>query len=1157
MKIVRLPKWFLFSLLPPLFLIAALAFLLTTESGFRLLLTACDSLAGPIFSVERVQGRFLDSWRLKKVQIHIDGVVDVALDELSCSWKPVALVDKDLQVDRIGVQGLVLRLADSGDEKTGSSPIVLPDIHFPLSLRVQDLQVRDAEIYFPGSSEPFVVNELALKASGHDDQVTIGRLKVDTPDYGGELQGKVQLSATWPLAISGAWRVTDPGIGDLSGSVEAEGDLETLSVSIETKTPAHARVQGQLSGILDDLHWQATGETEHFQLGDIQVDLPIDGALSVVEASGTMETYGGTLAADIHYQSYPRVQARAEVQGDYSGLNIHSLRILLDEANLTTRGRISWADGFSWQAEVEGEQLDPARFASQWPGKIDALLHSKGKWAADKLTADLEIDRLQGELRGFPLTGSGRAGIDGKTLSVDALHLQSGSSQFRVNGRANSELDFTFQAGSDDLASLLPESSGVFQLQGTVSGSREQPRLSMTLDGSDFKVQDSMLQSLKAVVNADLAGEGSIDADVEAGGIHVQGETISKAHLRMKGTQEKHRVDLSLGSSLGALQLVVAGGLQQREWQGELSELLLQSNQFGEWKIEKPVTLQLAEKSCEVSEFSLVQDQVRISLAGKWQQQGGWQLHGDVDDFSLQLLEEWNLLTPKLDGVLTASLMAGGQGATPDQAEIVVSVPDLSLTAEDEDGEIRTWHWTGNDLKARLENGEARVTAQTLFQDGSVAEIEVAVGNCCDFTKPEDMSLDGKLDLNFKDLSPMAPLSGYMVKGEGRFGGSFALRGTLASPTLQGKMALADGEIHIPDAGVAVQELELSVAGDGTANRVGLTLVSEGGRLKAEGVVKQSPQKQWQADFTVKGEDFKAVDLAEYQATVSPDLHFVYEADGTALNGTVTVEKARIAPVGFQGSVSSSRDVVVVDAEGEQEKKTLTLSLDLTVVMGKEVEVDAFGVKGHLDGRLKISQDPGQAMTGLGSLNLRDGTFVFKSVDLKINRGLVFYQGGPIDDPGLDVQANKEVDDKEVGVRLTGSVSHMEMNLFSNPSMDDSDILAYLLAGHDMSSSSETEGSMLGAAAASLGIGKGGAFLSDITEGTGLDVSLAGGAEASDISLVVGKEIYKDLYISYGKGLTDSTGSFKARYDLKYGFSVETETTSEATGSDLFWSLER
>jgi translocation and assembly module TamB len=788
---------------------------------------------------------------------------------------------------------------------------------------------------------------------------------------------------------------------------------------------------------------------------------------------------------------------------------------------------------------------------------MDTVLHSQGKWTVDKLTADLTIDRLQGELRGFPLAGSGSAGLEGKTLTVDALHLQSGSTYFQANGRAGNELDLTFQAKSDNLASLLPESSGVFQLQGTVSGSRDKPSLAMTLDGSKLTFQEYAMQSLKAEVNIDLADKGHIAADLKAGGIYVQGQTINKAQLRVLGNREKHRMELSVASSPGNVQLVATGGVQKREWQGDLSNFLLQTSQFGDWQILKPVNLHLSGNNCEVSEFNLVHDQVRISLAGKWQQQGGWQLHGGVEHFSLQLLEEWDLLTQKLGGVLTASVMAEGQGTIPEQAEIVVSVPDLSLTTEDEDGEIRSWHWTGNDLQARLKNNEAHVTAQTLFQDGSVAKLEVSLGNCNDFTKPEEMAIDGTLDLNLKDLSPLAPLSGYMVNGEGRFTGSCALQGTVARPSFQGKMVLEDGEIQIPDAGIVVQELELSVAGDTTANRVGLTLVAGDGTLKAEGVVKQSQQKQWQADFTIQGTDFLAVDLSEYRAVVSPDLHFVYGEAGTALNGTVTVEKARIAPTGSRGTVSSSRDVVVVDADGEQEKKTLPLSLDLEMVMGEEVEVDAFGVKGHLDGSLKISQEPGQIMTGLGSLNLRDGTFTFKGTSLKINRGLVFYQGGPLEDPGLDVQAGKEVDDKVVGIQLTGSVSRMDMKLFSSPTMDDSDILAYLLVGHGMSTSNEQEGSMLGAAAATLGIGKGGSFLSTIEKKTGFDVSLAGGEKASDVSLVVGKKINKDLYISYGKGLTDSEGTFKARYNLKHGFSVETETTSEAGGADLFWSLER
>jgi autotransporter translocation and assembly factor TamB len=54
----------------------------------------------------------------------------------------------------------------------------------------------------------------------------------------------------------------------------------------------------------------------------------------------------------------------------------------------------------------------------------------------------------------------------------------------------------------------------------------------------------------------------------------------------------------------------------------------------------------------------------------------------------------------------------------------------------------------------------------------------------------------------------------------------------------------------------------------------------------------------------------------------------------------------------------------------------------------------------------------------------------------------------------------------------------------------------------------------------------------------------------------MGKEIYKDLYIIYGKDLTGAGGTFKARYDLKYGFSVETATNAKTNGADLLWSWE-
>ncbi|MCI5224811.1 MAG: hypothetical protein D3924_19625, partial [Candidatus Electrothrix sp. AR4] len=195
-----------------------------------------------------------------------------------------------------------------------------------------------------------------------------------------------------------------------------------------------------------------------------------------------------------------------------------------------------------------------------------------------------------------------------------------------------------------------------------------------------------------------------------------------------------------------------------------------------------------------------------------------------------------------------------------------------------------------------------------------------------------------------------------------------------------------------------------------------------------------------------------------------------------------------------------------------------------------------------LDGSLQINAKPGYPITGHGNLDLRDATFnvekevleIFKGDVLKpledvmkpfedilereenileLSQGRIFYQGGPIDDPGLDIQASRTIDDVKVGLRLTGSANNMEVVPFSDPAMDESELLSYLL--------------------------------------TGQNIFKSGG------QVMVGKEIYKDLYISYGKDLVGSGGTFKAHYDLKYGFSVETATSSKTNGADLLWSLER
>ncbi|XOF34270.1 MAG: translocation/assembly module TamB domain-containing protein [Candidatus Electrothrix sp. YB6] len=1368
---------FLFALLGIAFVVA-----LTTEPGFQLLLRTADRLSGSVFSVHQIEGHLLSRWRLEKVQVHLQDTVDVAADELRLSWSPEKLLEKRLVLHQVAAQGLTVRPA-SGREKEQEKdrPPVLPEIRLPFAIDIEDLQLRDGRIFSPGKAEPFVIREFVLRASARNTQqktrVDIQRLKLDSPQYGADLQGQVAFHDAWPLSLQGTWRVADPGINDLKGSLKAAGDMNRLAVDLALAAPAEVTLQGQLTDILTDLHWQAKAKTGHFHLNDIKVDVPVDGALTIVEASGTTGSYQGTLAADIHYQGYPAVRAEAEVTAaDYAGLTIHSLTVshgasaltlrgmmhwqggfswqaelesrevdpslvaaqwpgkisglirsrgkltasgkelsvnidqlrgellgfpltgsggmeldkqginlktlklqagsaraevdgriaadasldlavqasaedisaflpeysgsiqlqgtangnpknpgiavslqgtdldingyalrnlqseldadlimegkesgmtinkfslLLNEAMpLSATGHIGWGDGLSWQAELTGKQLDPSLFLPQWPGKISAAIRSQGKKDADKLVADVRLDRLDGELRSHPLSGSGRAQINGTAVLLDNLHLQLGTADLQVNGSADptGQFDLTFQADAKKLATFLPDAAGQFHVQGKLSGTREQPDLALDLQASALQFKNYSVNKLDSRIKADLAKNGVIDAEIRINGLRIKEEEISRASLQVQGSTEQHTLHFSADSRRGKAQLTAAGGMQEQQWQGKLTELVLFSRQFGDWKTLRPAELLFSATDCAVTDFTLGHDPLQIALSGTWNQENGWQVDSaEAKDFALSLLKEWDLPVPDLDGMANVSLTAQGKGAIPEQAELTVTLPQLSLTTvnDAEDAEEKSgktvWRWEDNKITARLRENTAMLQVQTRFQDGSDTDLDVTVKNCGDFSQPEAMPLSGQLNLNIRDLQPFARFSNDAVQANGGLAGTVRFTGTAGSPGLNGEIALTnsadrEGEIYLPAAGINLKKISLGLEGNGRSNKVKVQLASGAGILQAEGVVQhliqQNTDQQWTADFTLSGKDFQAVNLPEYRVVISPDLHLLYGKTGTTLNGTVVLPKATIAPVGFSGAVSSSKDVIVVDEDGTEQQGTSPIFLDLKLVMGKEVALNTFGLKGFLDGSLQINAKPGGPVTGLGSLDLRDATFEFEGNVLQLSRGRVFYQGGPIDDPGLDIQASRETDKIEVGLRLAGKVNDMNMRLYSNTPMEDSEILSYLLTGQDISKSSSGQDAALSPAAATLGKVGGGALLKQVDPlGTLdmenlVDLSIGGGDDASDVSLVMGKEIYKDLYISYGKDLTGAGGTFKARYDLKYGFSVETATNAKTSGADLLWSWE-
>ncbi len=306
-------------------------------------------------------------------------------------------------------------------------------------------------------------------------------------------------------------------------------------------------------------------------------------------------------------------------------------------------------------------------------------------------------------------------------------------------------------------------------------------------------------------------------------------------------------------------------------------------------------------------------------------------------------------------------------------------------------------------------------------------------------------------------------------------------------------------------------------------------------------------------------ENFPLIDLPEYEIIAEPDIDLFFSSEEGKISGKLFLPRGRIAPAGGASTVTTSGDVIFVDEKKKKKGKKWSLSTDLLIELGDEIRLDSYGLQSRLEGRLALKDVPGRGRTGRGEVVVREGTFSIYGRSLDIERGRLLFAGGPIDNPGIDVRAQRTIDETVVGVDIGGTVHDLEVNLFSNPHMRENEILAFLVVGKSMSkTSSEEEENALSAATASLGLLGADALVGGIGKHIPLDeIHLEGSRDAEDMSIVVGKNITKDLFIGYDHNFFDSTGEFRARYNLGRGFSFETRSSVDSTSGDLLYSIER
>ncbi|MDM8563177.1 translocation/assembly module TamB domain-containing protein, partial [Candidatus Marithioploca araucensis] len=421
----------------------------------------------------------------------------------------------------------------------------------------------------------------------------------------------------------------------------------------------------------------------------------------------------------------------------------------------------------------------------------------------------------------------------------------------------------------------------------------------------------------------------------------------------------------------------------------------------------------------------------------------------------------------------------------------------------------------------------------------------------------------------FADLGILPTLVSQVEYTQGEINMDMKLGGTMETPQMQGQIRVQNVATDLPKFGLEIKALNMKILAEKEEFTLQGSLKSGKGKLNLKGTAKllSTTDLNWKANLNIAGKNFKVIDTADAWGIASPNINVKAVPDLVDVRGKITIPELAITPSkATSEAVTSSKDVVIVNPiEPEPEEKkgsqAIAISSHVTIILGDKVTFDGAGFTSRFGGKVIASNKPGKITVGNGELYIIKGRYNAYGQNLKIDRGRVFFSGGPIENPGLDIEAYRRIkrkgDDNVIaGVHIQGTAQSPKIVLYSKPPFDETNILSYIVLGKPAADASKGEGDILLNAAAALPLKYG----DKLTKKMGKDLGLEAGISTEDgieqAAFVLGKYLSPGLYVSYGIGLFDGKNVLRMRYELTKRLMLETETGTES-GVDLRYTLER
>jgi translocation and assembly module TamB len=963
------------------------------------------------------------------------------------------------------------------------------------------------------------------------------------------------------FALEADLALSQPDYGEASVTLRGEyGEERFHAERLQIATPAGSRLQ--LSG--DYLPDAELGRFD-VQLAWQDLRWPLQGEPSQVESSqgalrihGAPSAYDYRLDTELKIPGQPSARIESVGNGDLQRLRLEQLLAIVEPGRLRGEGEFRWEPTLSWRLLFEGKGIDPARWVDELPGSIDLKGETGGQSGTAGLSAEIHLAQLQGRVRNYPVAAQGHAELEGERLKLDNLRLSSGANRIEVTGEVAERLDLAWRIDAQELQGVWPGLGGSLEGGGRLLGSPQAPRLQVELSGRELVYQDTRVDGVTLEGDLAYAGDQRLSLDLQAKGLHTAAGNWQALDLTLSGALPAHQLTLTLdGDDLPRVALAVdAGWSDEPFWQGRLERLELAPPGQPSWQLVEPVDFALGADSHRLERFCL--NTVEASLCGETQGDPatGWRVAADAHEIPLMLLQPWLPEGVQIDGrsELAANLSQAAEGQLQGQWRLRLSEGSLGSDLEREEERIDI---SAGELLGSIDRRGASMQLNLPLAGLGEVRGKMALPGFDPLSlDPATQKLQGDWTVTLNDLSRFAQLSPRLLDPRGEVQGRFTVAGTLVQPQLFGSAKLQGGALDIPELGLELRQISLQLTAP-NHQRIALqgSLHSGKGQLKLAGEMELDAEAGFPARLQLDGSRLTVSNLPEAEVRVSPQLSLQRDRQGTHLKGRIDIPYARLRPRALpKTAVTVSPDLVVIGADAQEQRAfDPQLSTELRVVLGKRVSIDGFGLRGQLTGSLLVIDEPKRPVIGRGRIGISEGTYRAYGQDLTIERGYALFVDSPVENPGLDVQAVRELEGVTAGVRVGGTLKRPKIDLFSSPSMPEGDILSYLLTGR---APGEGGGAGVGIAAALRASGAG-MVAEEIGRQIGLEeLRLDAGNGLEEAAVVAGTYLSPRLYIQYINELASRQTKVRLRYDINKRLQLEAETGKTQAG-DLYYTFDR